>query len=156
MAYLTSEEQEQLGRLAPRLREMCDELAALGVSHALVHGDLHPGNVAVQDGNHLFFDWTDACIAHPFFDLVTLKGDAEELLEGAGSWARVRDAYLSLWTDYAPLETLQQVWKVAEPLGYLHQAVSYQHIVAVLEDASKHELASGLPYWLRKLIAVMA
>jgi hypothetical protein len=45
-----------------------------------------------------------------------------------------------------------QVWTLAQPLGALHQAISYMHIVAGLEATAKHELAWGIAYWLRKVL----
>jgi hypothetical protein len=66
--------------------------------------------------------------------------------------ARLRNSYLEVWTAYEPIEPLLEAWELAMPLCALHQAVSYQHIVATLENTSKPELASGLTYWLRTLL----
>ncbi len=155
LSYLDAEESQQLRRLGPRLQAMCKELANYKVPPALVHGDFHPGNVAVQEGSYLFFDWTDACIAHPFFDLVTMKEEASELPDAQEAWSRMRDAYLGLWTKYEPIERLQEVWELAEPLGMLHQVISYQHIVSSLEPSSKRELSGGLVYWTRELLKAL-
>jgi hypothetical protein len=57
-----------------------------------------------------------------------------------------------LWTAYESRERLRQVWALAQPLGALHQAISYAHIVAGLEATAKHEVAWGIPYWLRKVL----
>jgi hypothetical protein len=65
---------------------------------------------------------------------------------------RLRNSYLGVWAAYEPIERLLEAWKLAKPLWALHQAVSYQHIVATLEDTSKPELAPGLSYWLRTLL----
>jgi hypothetical protein len=50
------------------------------------------------------------------------------------------------------LERLRQVWALAQPFGALHQAISYAHIVAGLEATARHEVAWGIPYWLRKVL----
>jgi hypothetical protein len=47
------------------------------------------------------------------------------------------------------------MWQLAEPLGALHQAVSYQHILAALEPNSRPELSGGLSLWLRRVIQTM-
>jgi hypothetical protein len=133
--------------LAPRLKEMCAELASHAVPHTLVHGDLHLGNVARPAGRYLFFDWTDACVAHPFFDTISIFQTDDPSRE-----ARLRDAYLRLWLDYEPMERLLEAWALAKPLAALHQAVSYQHIVNSLEPIRRSENFSGLPYWLRKVL----
>jgi Ser/Thr protein kinase RdoA (MazF antagonist) len=152
-AVLDAAEVERLRAQVPRLQAMCAELAGYGVPASLVHGDLHASNVAVRDGACVFFDWTDACVAHPFFDLVTLL-DARVIEERPGEGARLLDVYLREWLDDEPLARLHAVWKLAEPLGTLHQVVSYRNIVASLEPTSKHELSDGLRYFARRLLAV--
>jgi hypothetical protein len=66
------------------------------------------------------------------------------------------DSYLVLWTAYEPLPRVQAAWQLAEPLGALHHAVSYQHIVAGLEPTAQHELAWGVSLWLRKVLQVFS
>ena len=112
----------------PALHGLCRRLATLGVPDTLVHGDFHAGNVAVDDSELVVFDWTDACIAHPFLDLPTLidfdAGDHADLLI---------DAYLGCWSDYAPLDRLHEAYRIAEVLASLHQLVSYRSIRANTE-----------------------
>ena len=147
-----AEEIAELRALAPRLKALCGKLASYGIPQALVHGDLHWGNIATRNGRTTIFDWTDCCIAHPFFDLVGLLDTSEEPEDGSARHMHLRDSYLLHWTDYAPLEQLREVADLAAVLGALHQAVSYQHIVAGLEATSKHELASGFPDWSRSVL----
>ena len=145
--HLDAEEIARLGALGPQLKTLCAELASYAVPQTLVHGDLHLGNVARPAGGFLFFDWTDGCITHPFFDTISVFQ-----VDDPGMQQRLRDSYLRVWAAYEPLERLLDAWRLAKPLCALHQAVSYQHIVATLEDTSKPEMASGVPYWLRKLL----
>jgi hypothetical protein len=144
LALLTLDEIAQIRSLGPRLKAMCSELAAYRVPYALNHGDLHGGNITEQ---MLFFDWTDACIAHPFLDLSVIMMDLD-----ADGRELVLNAYLTLWTAYEPMDRLREMWKLAEPLGALHQAVSYQHILATLEPTSRQEFAGALPIWLRRIM----
>lgn len=105
----------------------------------LVHGDFHPGNVAVRDGRLWFFDWTDVCVAHPFFDLVTFLEFDDEQYE-PDRRARLLNAYLSVWADDESDKRVLEAWRLARILGALHQAVSYQHIVRTLEPAARPDL----------------
>jgi aminoglycoside phosphotransferase (APT) family kinase protein len=127
-------------------------LAQYRVPQTLVHGDLHAKNIAVRNGRYLFFDWTDGCVSHPFFDLVVMLRHAAVLPDASAAVPRLRDAYLALWTDYEPMPRLRQAWALAAPLGALHQAVSYQHIVASLEPAARHELDWGVSLWVRQML----
>jgi hypothetical protein len=90
---LESAERELLPRRAEQLREAISELAAIGVPETLLHGDLHPGNIGVRDGQALAFDWTDAAVSHPFLDLVTFVEKRPSLSEDP----RLKDAYLAEW-----------------------------------------------------------
>jgi hypothetical protein len=148
-AMLDDAEQARLHRLAPRLKAMCAELASYNLPHALVHGDLHPGNAALHNGKVLIFDWTDGCVSHPFFDLMHLLQQPPELRE------QLRDSYLEAWLSFEPPERLQEAWDLALPLCALHHTISYQHIVANLEPASHAELASGLAFFGRQVLELM-
>jgi hypothetical protein len=150
---LGAEQLEKFKALVPRLKEMCRDLARYRVPEALGHGDFHSANIAVKSGKVLFFDWTDGCVGHPFFDLATLLHSSDHI--GAEDWNRLRDTYLAYWTEYEPLERLQEAWTLAEPLGALHQMISYQSIFAKLEGAAKLELKGAIGYWLEKLLKML-
>jgi hypothetical protein len=49
------------------------------------------------------------------------------------------------------MSRLREAWALAAPLGALHQAISYPHIVASLEPAARHELDWGVPFWVRQV-----
>lgn len=153
LAELLITEIEQLHNLAPKLKNLCEQLADYKIPETLVHGDLHLGNVAVHKDRYLFFDWTESCISHPFFDLYELFSNTNRAKQ------LCRDQYLNQWTQYESspygtstgFERLLNAWKIAKPLCALHHAVSYQHITHNLEPRTKQEL-NVLPYLLRKII----
>lgn len=138
-------------RAAPYLRGLCEKLAGYAVPHTLLHGDLHFGNIAqsAATGNRpLYFDWTDTCIAHPFFDMIEVWRHGEHLETDAP----LRDAYLSLWKDYESPERLREAWEIAGPLTALHHAVSYYHISAFLAGENATGLEQGLPQFLHRIL----
>ena len=91
LADLNSSEVEQLRAYGPRLKSMCHELARCSIPQTLVHGDLHTGNIAIQYDNYIYFDWSDGCVAHPFFDVLTFKENIDDPIEQT----RLRDIYLA-------------------------------------------------------------
>ncbi|MBX3054139.1 MAG: phosphotransferase [Caldilineaceae bacterium] len=138
--HARSDELSQLATLAPRLRERCAQLAGFGLPDALVHGDLHLGNLAARGDGYLFFDWSDACVAHPFLDMITpyfLEKDETKRVRG-------KEAYLAAWGGRASRSALENAWTLAKPLAALHQAVSYLHILIGQEEVVHPEMASGL------------
>jgi hypothetical protein len=155
LGRMSDEERRQVERHRPRFGQLCRDLARYELPQTLAHGDLHGGNIALHEDRYLFFDWTDCCLAHPFFDLVTVLDDAEEVFGDELQHSALRDAYLAEWTGYASIERLLEAWAIAEPLGALHQAVSYFAIEESLEPASKHEQAGGVNYWIRRALKTL-
>lgn len=107
---------------------------------ALLHGDLHPGNVLMTGGGPMVIDWFDASIGHPVADVVRssilmrphhdaaspahLPGAEPALLEA------LHDAYLDAMSDLLAIdpdvlhdwETLAAVSRLAE--GDQHDAAA--------------------------------
>jgi Ser/Thr protein kinase RdoA (MazF antagonist) len=155
LCELEAPEAGRLRALAPRIAGMCERLASYGVPETLVHGDLNLDNIAFDGQGYTYFDWTDGCIAHPFFDLVTMLNNADEALGPLeGHQAQLRDAYLAVWGEYASIDRLRAACALALPLGALHQAVSYQHIIAGTEEAARAEWEGAIGYWLRRALAL--
>ncbi len=144
---LGDEEVRELRKHAPKLKDLCRRLAGLGLPATLVHGDLHVGNVARLDGHLTYFDWTDACIAHPFIDLQSLQWERDESRRAA-----LLDAYLEPWREAASEDVLREAVALAAAVTPLHHAVSYRTIVAGLEPASKPELDAAHSF-LREALA---
>ncbi|HWD79421.1 MAG TPA: aminoglycoside phosphotransferase family protein [Kribbella sp.] len=141
----------QLAKLpdrAKQLREAIDELAAIGVPETLLHGDLHPRNLAMRDGQVLAFDWTDAALAHPFLDLVTFVEKRSPL----SADPRVRDAYLAEWEEYATPADLRRALSLAEELGALYQTITYLHLIDHVTGPTRDSLFRGGEVWMGKLL----
>jgi hypothetical protein len=117
---LVPEEIERLRQLAPFLKERCQQVSTYNVPPALVHGDLHCGNVAFREDGLTLFDWTDVCITHPFFDMFIIYREKDAAVQ-----ERLRDLYLSAWTAFEPLDRLHELWLLAKPLFALHHTISY-------------------------------
>jgi aminoglycoside phosphotransferase (APT) family kinase protein len=147
VAGLEDDEIVRLRELEPVLVALCLRLAERPVPDALVHGDLHLDNVARVGGRYVFFDWSDACVTHPFLDLIDVHREEDPVVQ-----ARLRDAYLSVWSDYASPADLLALWELSAPLASLNQAVSYRHILASVECGSVQNLDWALPHWLRLVL----
>jgi hypothetical protein len=152
--WLSEEEAAALAAAVPRIRACCEELAALAVPSSLVHGDLHLANVAEGPRGPLLFDWTDACVAHPFLDLATIRrGTGEVDVAEAELRARLRAAYLPAWSSFESPARLARAWELAVPLGALHQAISYRSLVASLQPPIDLHMARSTAWWLRQVLA---
>lgn len=149
---LDASEIEQLRQYEPLLKTLCQQLATYNVPEALVHGDLHGSNIALQEGKYVFFDWTDGCIAHPFFDLAIIP----DAIEVQGKKRSLHDIYLEQWTMYESSSRLHEAYDIALVLAHIHQMISYQHLLANLDDSGRIGLQGGLSFWARGLLQSLA
>lgn len=139
-------------RTASQLEESCDELSRGPLPQTLVHGDLHPWNV-MADGNELrIFDWSDACVSHPLFDLPTF------LIRRADVAARqpLLHAYLDEWSDVASRDELLRAYALAEPLAHVHHAITYLRISEALEPDDRWWFDDAPKRWLDRALESLA
>ncbi len=143
-----------LRSLSMPLKLMCARLAQFDVPNTLVHGDLG-GNIIIGESGYTFFDWTDVCVSHPFFDMATISAayfDESILKDNQDADTRLRDAYLEPWTARIPMERLVEAFEISRPLGALHQAMSYMWILTNISADARPELEGGLLHWIRQLL----
>jgi hypothetical protein len=151
MAMIDVAQQQELLAVAPRLAALCQQMAQYKVPATLVHGDLHMSNVARRGEQFVFFDWSDACIAHPFLDMIAILHEKDIALQ-----TRLRDAYLATWTQYEPMERLLELWQMAYPLCALHQAVSYRYIAHHSEHGCTGPMMGwAMPFWFGKMLEAL-
>ena len=121
-------ERRRLVEAVPRVRQMCDELAAHGLPATLQHDDLHDGQVYLAAERYRVLDWGDACVSHPFFTMaVTLDGVIAwgvDDVQGSVDVAPYRTAYLEPFTRVAAASGLEAACMVAQRLGWVCRALN--------------------------------
>jgi Ser/Thr protein kinase RdoA (MazF antagonist) len=113
----------------------------------LIHGDLHTGNVASRDGKMQIFDWTDAAISHPFFDLDVIFSEEDSAVSEA-----LQSVYLSAWERHFPAGQVRRAFKISRVVYGLYHAVSYQYILNNLAEADREEINTA-HYFFRQVLA---
>ncbi len=141
---LAGDDLSALRQALPQLVDDCRRLAAFGIPETINHGDLHLGNVAHHSGRLIFFDWTDACVAHPFLDMISIFNEKDVQLRDF-----LRDTYLGYWSQYAAPHELLEAWTLAERLAALHQAVTFHAILSNLEETPRKAFGDVLPHYVR-------
>ncbi|WP_087016911.1 phosphotransferase family protein [Thaumasiovibrio subtropicus] len=111
-------------RLLEKLAKAIAKLNQYGIPETLVHGDLHEGNIAKTSNSHLFFDWSDACITHPFMDGIFIYQFSDTPQKRA-----LIEQYLIPWRNLFNAEACYNAWLAAKPVCFAHHAVSYASIV---------------------------
>ncbi len=149
-AALQPEELERLRGAERRIRQAIDHLAELSLPAALVHGDLHLGNVLLRGDAPVFIDWTDACIGPPMVDLLGPMGATDPAL--AAEW---REVYLEAWQTLVPRDRLEAAWKLNEIILPLHHCVSYRSLQRHLEPVEQGDMNAGLGRFAPALAAAV-
>lgn len=155
---LSEDEQKTLAQMASTLRSMCIELADFFIPLTITHGDFWSGNTVIKaDGSSLFFDWSDASVSHPFFDIVSFLSEIDaELAHIPDAKTILLETYLEQWTMYEPMSNLKHAYQLAEVLANVHQALFYYvHVLPGVESAARWELSGMLVHFLRQIIVAM-
>jgi hypothetical protein len=132
----------------PRLVDACTELDGLAMPDALIHGDLHPGNVVLGPDGPMVIDWSDGAVGHSFIDLPTflLRVDGRTRREG------LIDAYLEGWAGIAPRSTLETAAELAMPVGAAYQVATYQALLPAMDEPDRALFDNVDVSWARRTL----
>lgn len=119
-----------------------EELDALGFPLALNHGDLHLGNIAGSD-RPVVFDWTDACLTHPYLDAQHLAREQPDEQYADAVW----QAWTQPWREAHPDLDHDRARALARPVELAFQVATYERIFRAQDPASRGDLLSVVP-WL--------
>jgi thiamine kinase-like enzyme len=142
----------------PRLGDLFRQIEAVGYPASLVHGDLNPENVRWTSKGWFIYDWTDACITHPFTDLALAVGAPQE--PDSPVRVRVLDAFADAWRTVMPGEAVALARRAVEPLGCAFQVANYQTILDSVGRGDADESSGGqmldlLVDWVRRLVTAL-
>ncbi|MFE5797449.1 aminoglycoside phosphotransferase family protein [Streptomyces sp. NPDC056503] len=146
-----ADERAALLRRRSRLVDLCAELDAYGLPDSLDHGDLHDGQIlAPSPGRFTFFDWGDACAAHPFGSLLVPVREVRQRY-GPEHVAPMVDAYLEHWTGLGPSPAeLRRAAVLAVRLAALGRAGSWFRLFPGTPTGDSEEASAS---WVRQLFA---
>ncbi|MCL1098679.1 phosphotransferase family protein [Shewanella gelidii] len=128
------------------VHQAVEALQIFELPESLVHGDLHIENIARKHNSFMFFDWSDACISHPFIDGTYIYRMAKSKEKD-----KIVNAYLAPWHDFLPIERLTCAWQTAEIVCYAHQAVSYASMFTCIPEQGKVDLQMAFEHAFQRL-----
>jgi Ser/Thr protein kinase RdoA (MazF antagonist) len=133
------------GAVADGIADRCASLAASDLPDTLVHGDFHPGNVNVRDGEALLFDWSDGAVSHPFADLTCFLRRAAT----PATRRHMADAYLGVWAAGYGMTRVERALEDALVVGALYQVATYLALVPAMDLRDRWQFEAGPWRWLR-------
>ena len=140
---------DQLRGAVPRLQELCATIAEAPIRPTLVHGDLHAGNLMRVADRFVVFDWSDACVADPFVDVLMFL---TRLPDDEAMRTTFRERYLDAWPGLTRAEATRYV-ELAEPLAAMHHAVTYRDIYDAFGPDDWWLFEGALPRWIEHALA---
>lgn len=155
---LSADEHKRLQNLAPHISALCAQLATSGVPDSIDHGDLHDGNIFLNNGRYLFFDWGDSSAGHPFISLRTAFVSLENTLgleENAPEFERLVDVYLEPWTRYVPRKQLRQIYDFSKCVAPMCSALRWRRAIGALEPEARVNYAYAIPSLLREFLGMV-
>ncbi len=159
---MTTADVGHLRAAASRLSELCAELAALGPPDTFIHDDFHEDHFFARrnetgDWRYTFFDFGDACIGHPFMQLICQPRFAGNRfgLRPDSVQISLCEFYLSCWRDYAPKETLIRAMSLAHLAGCVIRALTWVNAcdghLDVLPADLRDAYGSRVAFWLMQI-----
>lgn len=142
---------ERRAQMVTWVAEAATRVGTFDMADTLVHGDFHPGNVALVHGRPVVFDWSDAAVGNPLVDLVTWIEEEDEPTRRE----RLIDACLDSWSSALDPAAARAdlVWILGA--GAAYQVVSYVGILEHLEPATRYTFADGLSLYVGRLDAAV-
>lgn len=122
-----------LEKLLPGLDARCRVADTFGIPATLVHGDFHGMNVVREGGRTVFFDWSDASICHPFFDVMELLSSDDWLPPTLDSHDILRDSYLAQWREFGTVDRMRELYDLLRPLWLLAGALAHERMLTGME-----------------------
>jgi hypothetical protein len=154
---LSSAEWQQVKDKAPRLEEICQQLAAYGIPESINHGDFHDGNVLVKDGRITFFDWGDGDVTHPFVSLRTFLVSIEIALDledyfVTPEMAELLDMYLEPFQKFASKEDLLKAYQLSKPVASVVKALAWHKTISRMNADLRKEYARIVPALMNEFL----
>jgi hypothetical protein len=143
-------ERARLASLARGLERIVDSLEG-PVPMTVIHEEVHEANVFVLNGHARFMDWGEGAVSHPFAGLTNTLRDISYrrgLEPGSPEVLRLRDAYLEVWTQFAPLDELRAMFDAGYVLGMLCRAVTWERFLASASQEARDEYDRNAAIWL--------
>ena len=148
MELLTEEERAALLASVGEVEDRVREFWSCGIPDTLSHGDLHLGNVAYDGTTLRLFDWTDACVSHPFLDGVHLATFVGSDI-GSATSDTARD-FLMPWRSSHPDADVDRALELAGLADLVFQSVTFAAIADATEEGAGD--FTGTVAWLSRAI----
>ncbi len=135
-SHLSAQERRAFEAVRPQVVEAAATLAAGALPVTIDHGDLHPGNVLMVDGDLRLFDFGDAQWAAAPETLGAMWGWLDQVT--SHPWRRVFAAYAEVWSDLVTQSEFDDLVRAAMVTLPVNRSLTWWEAVS---GATAEELA---------------
>jgi Phosphotransferase enzyme family len=151
-------EYQRLQDNAGLFASLCEQLAALGIPETLHHGDLHDGNIFINNGSYIFFDWGDSSISHPFFSIRDIYANLNRRF-GLGKnsfwFQQLKGCYLAAWVEYETREKLEVAFELAQKLSPIPDILRWLPVLSNMDEVTRNNYIGAIPNRLREFLSTI-
>ncbi|MGD6903308.1 aminoglycoside phosphotransferase family protein [Bacillus infantis] len=119
----------QFSRLAESTSEanlICSMLQTPLVPLSLDHGDFFGGNIILEEGLPIIYDWSDSSLSHPFLSVTVFLNEAAGIFSEEFA-DELLEAYLSCWAEWGSEEDLRKEYLNVQRIAPLFGLAVYQN-----------------------------
>jgi hypothetical protein len=96
----------------------------------------------------VIFDWTDAAISHPFFDIYcVLTSEKDDTKRG-----EQRQAHIDVWSEALPHQVVVDALAASEQVAPFYYLLAYRNVELNTPAQSRWELLYLLHRFVRKIL----
>ncbi|BAZ39608.1 hypothetical protein NIES4101_55620 [Calothrix sp. NIES-4101] len=152
---ITVSEYQSLQNSAGLFTSLCEQLAAFAIPETIHHGDLHDGNIFIKNGSYIFLDWGDSSISHPFFSIRDIYANLNRRF-GLGKksvwFQRLKDDYLSAWTEYETREKLEFAFELSQKISPIPDICRWIPVLSNMDAVTRDNYIDAIPKRLREFL----
>lgn len=117
-----------LKKSIPSILSLARRLHESRLPISLDHGDLFGGNIIVQQGQPVIYDWSDSSLTHPFLSVIVLLEEVNEYFSEQVS-QKLLDSYLEEWKMFDTLARLYEEFRLVRVLAPLYYLTVHQRFI---------------------------
>ncbi len=151
---LTAPQVSALSERVPYIRRAHERVLALNLPLRPAHGDAHPMNALTGCGG-VWFDWSEACVAHPLLDIGWFLAWFTHPARGTLPLRQAHpNAATDLWHRYLQTSDLPETTNLndAVVLTLTHRALVYHERFYIWQGTVPGWRPEYVPYYLRCLL----
>lgn len=154
---LVLNEIDQLMKLVPTVKSICEVLSKCKINDTLVNCDFNENNMIIARNTQQIsiIDWGESVISHPFFSLAShLQSIARRYqLELNGQVLEsIKQKYLSYWLDVANADELDAIYKNILRLLPIYSSLGIYRLQTATNNKSK---AGGQSWFIKDCLETL-